>query len=98
MRKWNILFTPTLIFLPPELDASRPAIEQAVAVMPGAFGRGTTFDMLNWVLEERYLNEEEEDFQRYHARMIRERNDGRTESRLPHGKQVSENFVSVAHG
>ncbi|SEG05585.1 thioredoxin family protein [Jhaorihella thermophila] len=79
MRKWNILFTPTLIFLPRELDASRSAIEQAVAVMPGAFGRGTTFDMLNWVLEERYLNEDEEDFQRYHARMIRERNDGRTE-------------------
>lgn len=79
MRKWNILFTPTMIFLPPEIDDTASALGQAVAVMPGAFGPGTTLDMLNWVLEERYLNEDQEDFQRYHARMIRERNDGRTE-------------------
>ena len=45
---------------------------------PGAFSPGTTFDLLTWVKEERYLDQSEEDFQRYHARMIRERNDGDT--------------------
>ena len=78
-RKWNVLFTPTMIFFPPELDESKPATAQAVAIMPGAFGPGTTFDMLTWVAEERYLDQSEEDFQRYHARRIRERNDGSTE-------------------
>lgn len=78
-RKWNVLFTPTIIFLPPELDTSKSAIEQAVSVMPGAFGPGTTLDMLTWVKEERYLDQSEEDFQRYHARRIQERNDGNTE-------------------
>ncbi|MDK3017544.1 SoxW family protein [Pseudodonghicola flavimaris] len=78
-RKWRILFTPTMIFFPTELDESRPAIDQAVAVMPGAFSPGTTFDMLTWVLEERYEDQSEEDFQRYHARMIRERADGKTD-------------------
>lgn len=77
-RKWGILFTPTMIFLPVGLDPDTPAGQQAVAVMPGAFSAGTTYDMLNWVAEERYLDQSEEDFQRYHARMIRERNDGDT--------------------
>lgn len=79
MGKWRILFTPTLIFLPKELEPGKSVIDQAVAVMPGAFGPGTTLDMLTWVVEERYLDQSEEDFQRYHARMIRERNDGNTE-------------------
>ncbi|MGD9864849.1 MAG: SoxW family protein [Pseudodonghicola sp.] len=78
-RKWRVMFTPTMIFFPPELDEEKSAIEQAVAVMPGAFSPGTTFDLLNWVAEERYLDQSQEDFQRYHARMIRERNDGNTE-------------------
>lgn len=78
-RKWNVLFTPTIIFLPPEIDTSKSAVEQAVSIMPGAFGPGTTLDMFTWVKEERYLDQSEEDFQRYHARRIRERDDGRTE-------------------
>ncbi len=78
-RKWGVLFTPTIIFLPPELDESKSAVAQAVSVMPGAFGPGTTLDMLTWVKEERYLDQSEEDFQRYHARRIRERADGNTE-------------------
>ncbi|NNE81035.1 MAG: thioredoxin fold domain-containing protein [Silicimonas sp.] len=78
-RKWNVLFTPTIIFLPPEVDTSKSAIGQAVTVMPGAFGPGTTLDMFTWVKEERYLDQSEEDFQRYHARRIRERDDGNTE-------------------
>ena len=75
-RRWGILFTPTMIFLPDTLDPSKPAIQQAVAVMPGAFSAGTTLDLLTWVWEKRYLDQSQEDFQRYHARMIRERNDG----------------------
>jgi len=78
-RKWGVMFTPTIIFLPPEIDDTKPAVAQAVAVMPGAFGPGTTLDMLTWVKEERYLDQSEEDFQRYHARRIRERADGNTE-------------------
>lgn len=78
-RKWGILFTPTMIFLPPELDPTKSVAQQAVAVMPGAFSAGTTMDLMNWVKEERYLDTSEEDFQRYHARMIRERNDGDTQ-------------------
>lgn len=78
-RKWGVLFTPTIVFLPPELDESKSAVAQAVSVMPGAFGPGTTLDMLTWVKEERYLDQSEEDFQRYHARRIRERADGNTE-------------------
>lgn len=78
-RKWNVLFTPTMIFLPSEVDTSQSAIDQAVSIMPGAFGPGTTLDMLTWVKEERYLDQSEEDFQRYHARRIQERDDGNTE-------------------
>lgn len=78
MRKWGILFTPTMIFLPADLDESQSAQRQAVAVMPGAFSAGTTLDLLTWVKEERYLDTSEEDFQRYHARRIRERDDGDT--------------------
>lgn len=77
-RKWGLLFTPTMMFLPVDLDESKSAAQQAVAVMPGAFSPGTTLDLLTWVDEERYLDQSEEDFQRYHARMIRERDDGDT--------------------
>lgn len=77
-RKWGVLFTPTMILMPPEMDSSKSAAGQAVAVMPGAFSAGTTLDLLTWVKEERYLDQSEEDFQRYHARMIQERDDGDT--------------------
>ncbi len=77
-RKWNVLFTPTMIFFPTDLDEEKSAGQQAVAIMPGAFSAGTTLDLLTWVAEERYLDQSEEDFQRYHARMIRERGDGDT--------------------
>lgn len=77
-RKWGVLFTPTMVFMPPEIDLEKPANQQAVAIMPGAFAPGTTYDLMTWVAEKRYLDQSEEDFQRYHARMIRERNDGDT--------------------
>lgn len=78
-RKWGILFTPTLIFLPEEVGAEQTAQQAAVAIMPGAFGRGTTLDMLTWVAEKRYENQDGEDFQRYHARRIQERSNGSTD-------------------
>lgn len=67
-RKWGILFTPTVMFFPEEVAAGVSAPQAAVATMPGAFGRWTTFNMLNWVLEHGY--EGDEGFQRYHARMF----------------------------
>ena len=75
-RKWGLLFTPTMLFLPEEVPEDASAVQAAVSMMPGAFGIGTTMDMLTWVREERYLDQEEEDFQRYHARRIQERSNG----------------------
>lgn len=75
-RRWGILFTPTIMFLPQEVEEGLTAPQAAVATMPGAFGRGTTLDLFTWVKEERYLIEDGEDFQRYHARRIAERQAG----------------------
>ena len=72
-RKWGLMFTPTMMFLPTSLDENKSAAGQAVAVMPGSFSPATTLDLLTWVNEERYADQSEEDFQRYHARMTRER-------------------------
>ncbi|MBO9467726.1 thioredoxin family protein [Tropicibacter sp. R15_0] len=75
-RKWRVMFTPNIVFLPEEVPEGANAMDVAVAVMPGAFGKGTTKDMFTWVQEKRYLLDNGEDFQRYHARMIQERNNG----------------------
>jgi thioredoxin-related protein len=77
MRKWGILFTPTVIFFPEEVPEGVQAPQAAVAIMPGAFAKGTTTDMYTWVQEKRYLLDNGEDFQRYHARRIQERNNGK---------------------
>jgi len=82
-RKWGVLFTPSMYFMPQEVEAEATAVSASVAMMPGAFGRGTTFDMLTWVKEKRYEIEDGEDFQRYHARQIQiraeKRQDGSTD-------------------
>lgn len=71
-RKWGLLFTPTILFMPEEQPAEpESAAEAAVATMPGAFGKGTFLDMFHWVREKGY--EGDEPFQKYHARMITER-------------------------
>lgn len=75
-RKWGLLFTPTILFMPEQVDGAVPGPQAAVAMMPGAFGAGTVFDMLTWVVEKRYDLDGEEDFQRYHARRIMERQAG----------------------
>jgi len=63
-RKWNTVFTPTMIFLPEEVPEGQTAIEAAVAVMPGAFEKLTTLAMFTWVRDKEYDNIE---FQRYFA-------------------------------
>ncbi|AVO37137.1 thioredoxin family protein [Pukyongiella litopenaei] len=73
VRKWGLLFTPSALFLPEEVSAGQSAADAAVALMPGAFEAGTTLDMLTWVNEKRYDLDGDEDFQRYHARRIKER-------------------------
>ena len=72
-RKWGILFTPSIIFMPESLEDGQSAIQASVAMMPGAFSRGMTLDMFTWVNEKLYEIDSEEDFQRYHARRINER-------------------------
>jgi thioredoxin-related protein len=78
-RKWGLLFTPSILFLPEEVEQGQTAQQAAVALMPGAFGAGTTLDMFTWVKEKRYAVDNGEDFQRYHARRISERQDGSTD-------------------
>ncbi|RYH10712.1 thioredoxin [Tropicimonas sp. IMCC6043] len=70
-KKWRLMFTPLILFLPEDLPEDMSAAEAAVATMPGAFGASTTGDLLVWVAEKGY--EGEEDFQRYHARKLAER-------------------------
>lgn len=72
-RKWGLLFTPSILFLPEDVEEDATAQKAAVALMPGAFGPGTTLDMFTWVNEKRYALDSDEDFQRYHARRIKER-------------------------
>ncbi|KJS41931.1 MULTISPECIES: thioredoxin family protein [unclassified Roseovarius] len=78
-RKWGLLFTPSILFLPEEVAEDQTAAQAAVAMMPGAFGPGTTLDLLTWVHEKRYALDTEEDFQRYHARRIAEREAGKSQ-------------------
>lgn len=69
-RRWGIMFTPTMMFMPEEQPESGTAAEASVVTMPGAFGRGTTDHLLHWVLEKGY--EGDEHFQKYHARKLEE--------------------------
>ena len=70
-RKWRVAFTPTILFLPEKPVDGVSVSDATVAVMPGAFRKGTFLDLFTWVREKLY--ETDEDFQRYHARRIRER-------------------------
>lgn len=68
--RWGALFTPSLYFFPEEVADDVMATQVAVAHMPGAFGRWTTLNMLNWVVEKGY--DGDEPFQKYHARKFAE--------------------------
>jgi thioredoxin-related protein len=67
-RRWNVMFTPTLMFMPEDVPEDGTAAENAVAVMPGAFSRNTTLHLLQWIQEKGY--ESDEHFQKYHARRL----------------------------
>jgi thioredoxin-related protein len=71
VRRWRNMFTPTMHFFRDEVPEDMTGAEAAVVIMPGAFEAGTMYNLLNWVLDEGY--DGEEDFQRYHARMLNER-------------------------
>lgn len=68
VRRWGVVFTPTIMFLQEEAPDGGTVAEAAVQVMPGAFGKWTTLDMFRWVREKGY--EGDEHFQKYHARNI----------------------------
>lgn len=69
-RRWGVVFTPTMIFAPESAPEEGTMRDAAVMTMPGAFERGTTRLMLQWVLEKGY--EGDEHFQHYVARMLRD--------------------------
>lgn len=69
-RRWGVVFTPTILFMPETVPEDKPAGAAAVAVMPGAFGRGTTLHMFQWVRDKGY--DSGEHFQKYHARKLAE--------------------------
>ena len=71
VRRWRVLFTPTVIFLPEEAPEDGVAIDAAVAVMPGAFSKNTALHMFEFVKDKVY--ETDEPFQKYHARRLDER-------------------------
>jgi hypothetical protein len=77
IRRWGVVFTPTVIFMPEEAPEGGTVAEAAVQMMPGAFGKWTVLDMFTWVREKGY--EGDEHFQRYHARALEQR---RHEGRL----------------
>ncbi len=68
VKKWGVFFTPTILFMPEEVDEGATVAQAAVAVMPGAFGKYMTLNMFNWVLLRGY--DTDEHFQKYHARML----------------------------
>ncbi|MBX2856508.1 MAG: thioredoxin family protein [Rhodobacteraceae bacterium] len=69
-RRWGVVFTPTILFMPEIAAEAAVANQAAVATMPGAFGKGTTLHMFQWVVEKGY--ESGEHFQKYHARKLAE--------------------------
>lgn len=68
-RRWGVVFTPTILFMPEEAPTEGTAAQAAVATMPGAFEKGTSLHMFQWVAERGY--ESDEHFQKYHARKLK---------------------------
>ncbi len=67
-RRWGVVFTPTIMFMPEVAPKTGTAGKAAVARMPGAFGKGTFLHMFQWVKEKGYNSKEH--FQKYHARKL----------------------------
>ena len=66
--RWGVMFTPTMVFLPEEVAEGKTAAESAVALMPGAFGKGTTEALLTWVRDHGY--DSGEHFQKFLASRV----------------------------
>jgi len=69
--KWGVMFTPTMIFLPEEVPEGKTVAQAAVAIMPGAFEKGTTAALLTWVKDHGY--DSGENFQKYVADRVKAR-------------------------
>ena len=69
-RRWRVVFTPTILFMPETAPEDATVGDAAVATMPGAFGKQTFLHMFQWVREKGYQGEEH--FQKYHARKLAE--------------------------
>ncbi|WP_206454808.1 thioredoxin family protein [Aurantimonas marina] len=70
-RRWSVVFTPTILFMPEEVPEEGTAGEAAVAIMPGLFGKQTFLNMFEWVRTKGY--DTDEHFQKYHARRLVEK-------------------------
>ena len=68
--RWGVMFTPTLIFLPENVPEGVPAPDAAVAMMPGAIGKGMFQSLLIWVRDRGY--DSGENFQRFVAERMTE--------------------------
>jgi len=69
-RRWGLVFTPTMVFLPKAVPNTGTGVQNAILSMPGAFGQYTTFNILTFVSDKVY--ETDEPFQKFHARMLKE--------------------------
>ncbi len=72
IRRWGLMFTPTMMFLPESIADDRTAVQASVVTMPGAFGKGTTRALLTWVKDHGYNSDEH--FQKYLARTLQNGN------------------------
>lgn len=70
VRKWGMMFTPTIMYFPEEVGEDLPASRVAASIVPGAFGKHTTLNMMKWIAQHGY--EGDEPFQKFHARMLTE--------------------------
>ena len=68
VKKWGVMFTPTVMFFPEEINHKTIASEASIVTMPGAFAKGTTRLLLEWVLLKGY--EGEEHLQKFIARSL----------------------------
>ena len=72
VRKWGLLFTPTIVFFPENIDSmqGKNGKEIALAMMPGAFGEYTFIAMFEWIQKKLYKKGEH--FQKYVIRKSQE--------------------------
>ena len=68
VKKWGVMFTPTVMFFPEDINHHTIASEASIVTMPGAFAKGTTKLLLEWVLLKGY--EGEEHLQKFIARNL----------------------------